>query len=232
MSIPIDELKNRLKEALFNCHMKPIELSEKTKIPKSSISQYMSGYTKPNGERVYLISKALNVSEAWLMGFDVPMERENIQQPSRYDNLPQPEITEEYVTFPVIGEVAAGYERIAVDDWEGETVDIPISYLHGRSRSDFFVLRVKGDSMYPQYQEDDKVLVLRQSTMNHSGQVGVVIYGDENATLKKIEYAYGEDWMKLIPINPMYPPVEIKNEELEHCRVLGIPRLVLREINE
>ena len=86
--------------------------------------------------------------------------------------------------------------------------------------------------MYPQYQEDDKVLVLRQSTMNHSGQVGVVIYGDENATLKKIEYAYGEDWMKLIPINPMYPPVEIKNEELEHCRVLGIPRLVLREINE
>ena len=222
----------RIRKALSIRNMKAVDLCNKTGIPKSAMSQYINDRFEPKQDRVYLIANALKVTEAWLMGFDVPMERENIQQPSRYDILPQPEITEECVTFPVIGEVAAGYERIAVDDWEGETVDIPISYLHGRSRSDFFVLRVKGDSMYPQYQEDDKVLVLRQSTMNHSGQVGVVIYGDENATLKKIEYAYGEDWMKLIPINPMYPPVEIKNEELEHCRVLGIPRLVLREINE
>ncbi len=75
MSSLIDELKNRLKIALNYAGMKPIELSEKTGIPKSSISQYMSGYAKPNTERIYLICKALNVSESWLMGFDVPMER-------------------------------------------------------------------------------------------------------------------------------------------------------------
>ncbi len=55
--------------------MKPIELAEKTKIPKSSISQYMSGYAKPNGERIYLISDALNVNEAWLLGFDSQMDK-------------------------------------------------------------------------------------------------------------------------------------------------------------
>ena len=71
-----DELKNRLKLAMAKMNMRPIELSELTHIPKSSISQYMSGYSKPNSERVYLISKALNVSEAWLMGFDVPEKRE------------------------------------------------------------------------------------------------------------------------------------------------------------
>ena len=39
--------------------------------------------------------------------------------------------------------------------------------------------------MYPQYQDGDKVLILRQSTVNYSGDVGAVIYDDEISTLKK-----------------------------------------------
>ena len=86
--------------------------------------------------------------------------------------------------------------------------------------------------MYPDYQDGDKVLVLKQSTLNYSGQVGVVIYNDDMGTLKRVEYKMGEDWMKLIPINPTFPPIKITNEELEHCRVLGIPKLLIREIEE
>lgn len=78
MSQPIDELKNRLKKALVIRDLKPVDLVEKTGIPKSAISQYMSGYAKPKQDRIYLISNALNISEAWLMGFDVPMDREEI----------------------------------------------------------------------------------------------------------------------------------------------------------
>lgn len=87
MSTPIDELKNRLKKALSIRNMKPIELSEKTGIPKSAISQYMSGYTKPKQDRIYYISKALNINEAWLMGYDVAMEKDE-KQPFK------PELTE------------------------------------------------------------------------------------------------------------------------------------------
>ncbi len=76
-----NELKDRLKKALSVRNMKPIELSEKTGIPKSAISQYMSGYTKPKQDRIYLISKALNINEAWLLGFDVPMEKQNTSEP-------------------------------------------------------------------------------------------------------------------------------------------------------
>lgn len=80
MTLPIDETKNRLKKALSIRNMKPVELSEKTGIPKSAISQYMSGYTKPKQDRIYLICKALDINEPWLMGFDVQMER---KQPSK-----------------------------------------------------------------------------------------------------------------------------------------------------
>ena len=67
---------DRIKRALRIKGMKQSELCQITKIPKSAISQYISGAFEPKQDRIYLISKALNVSEAWLMGFDVPMERE------------------------------------------------------------------------------------------------------------------------------------------------------------
>lgn len=66
----------RISTALAIRNMKQSELCAKTKIPKSAISQYISGAFEPKQDRVYLIARALNVSEAWLMGYDVPMERE------------------------------------------------------------------------------------------------------------------------------------------------------------
>lgn len=147
-------------------------------------------------------------------------------------DFPSPIITENYVTFPVLGDIAAGYDSIAVEDWEGDVIEIPQSQLKGRDQSEFFVLRVKGDSMYPTYQDGDKVLILKQTTLGFSGQVGAILYEDENATLKKVEFVPGEDWLRLVPINANYPPKRIEGEELDHCRVIGIPRLLIREIED
>ena len=70
------ELKDRLKEALDLREKKAIDLAKDLEIPKSAISQYLSGYrTIKDSKRLYIIAKYLDVSEAWLMGFDVPMER-------------------------------------------------------------------------------------------------------------------------------------------------------------
>lgn len=45
------------------------------KLGKSILSQYVSGKTEPGQEKLTVLGLALNVSEAWLMGYDVPMER-------------------------------------------------------------------------------------------------------------------------------------------------------------
>lgn len=46
------------------------------KLSKSALNQYISGkVTDPRGDRISILSYALGVSEAWLMGFDVPIER-------------------------------------------------------------------------------------------------------------------------------------------------------------
>ena len=64
----------RLCEAMNRLGVKPVELSRRTGISKSSISQYMSGYATPKSDRIYAIARALNVTEAWLLGYDVQME--------------------------------------------------------------------------------------------------------------------------------------------------------------
>lgn len=67
---------DRIKRALQIKGMKQTDLCQITKIPKSAISQYISGAFEPKQDRIRLISNALNVSEAWLMGYDVPMSND------------------------------------------------------------------------------------------------------------------------------------------------------------
>lgn len=67
---------DRIKMALSIKGVRQSDLCRLTKIPKSALSQYISGAYEPKQDRIYLIAQALNVSEAWLMGLDVPMERQ------------------------------------------------------------------------------------------------------------------------------------------------------------
>ena len=70
-----DKLQNRLQEAMDRRGLRAIDLVERTGIPKGTLSYYLAGKTAPKSDRVYILAQALNVSEAWLLGYDVPMER-------------------------------------------------------------------------------------------------------------------------------------------------------------
>lgn len=223
-SIDLARFSARFAQLLSETEENTYTLADKLSLTPGTISRYQNGIMAPKITTLYAMAEIFNVNPDWLRGAE-PARRERYS--SRY---PAPAITEDYVTFPVIGEVAAGYDHLAYENWEGETVEIPRSYLKGRPQSDYFVLTVCGDSMYPMYMEGDKVLILKQPAMDHSGQIGAVLYDNECATLKRVEYVTGEDWLRLIPVNPNYPPKRIEKEALEKCRILGIPRLILREV--
>ena len=70
-----EKCATRIAKALSIRGMRQADLCEKTKIPKSAISQYISGAFEPKQDRLYLIAQALNVDPVWLMGYDVPMEK-------------------------------------------------------------------------------------------------------------------------------------------------------------
>lgn len=74
MDKPVAEIRDRLQQALKIRNKTAQDVSNRTNIPKSSISQYLSGYAKPKQDRLVLISEALNINPAWLLGYDVPIE--------------------------------------------------------------------------------------------------------------------------------------------------------------
>lgn len=66
----------RLKSALTNANMKQVELIQKTGLDKGAVSCYLSGKYEPKADAINKMAAVLNVSDMWLMGYDVPMERE------------------------------------------------------------------------------------------------------------------------------------------------------------
>lgn len=77
IEIPKESCAARLKKALSIRNMTQAELCQKTKIPKSALSEYIKGLYDPKQDRLIILSEALNVDPVWLMGFDVPMEKED-----------------------------------------------------------------------------------------------------------------------------------------------------------
>ena len=66
----------RLRQALDIRGMKQADIVKKTGIPKAAISHYVKGLYEPKQDRLYLISKAVGFSPAWLMGYDIDLEKE------------------------------------------------------------------------------------------------------------------------------------------------------------
>lgn len=71
----ISTFAKRLQEAMNLREKKQSDLSNDLNIPKSAISQYLSGKFEAKQDRIYDLAKYLDVNEPWLMGYDVPMER-------------------------------------------------------------------------------------------------------------------------------------------------------------
>lgn len=191
-------------------------------VSKGTVQRWEAGIIKNlRRDKIAKLSKVLKMSPLDLMGWDEELD----------EKYPAPNIIDddEVVTFPVLGCIEAGYEEIAVEDWSGGVIDIPKQYLKGRSKNDFFVLKVHGNSMYPLYHEHDKVLISKQNYIEKNGDVGAVIYDGECATLKRID-VYNE-MVKLSPVNPEYQPKELKGADLEMYHILGVPKLLVREIN-
>ena len=68
---------------------KPFSEKYGVKLNKNDLSQYVNGKTEPGQEKLTILGLALNVNEAWLMGYDVPMERDSQQTEQKTEPAPE-----------------------------------------------------------------------------------------------------------------------------------------------
>lgn len=215
----IDTFAHRLNYAITIRNMKPAEISRKTGISKPNLSYYMSGKYEPKQDGIKLLSNILNVDPVWLIGYDVPMEKD-FPNNVKLDELGNP-----VISLPILGIVKAGYDYLAQENWIG-TIDVETSLVG--DGSNFFALKIKGDSMSPVLIEDDIVVIKKQEDFENNDIVVAIVNGDE-ATIKKGKKS--DSSVLLQPFNPNYDPLIFTKEEMSTIPVtiIGIVKQLKRE---
>lgn len=207
------ENKNNFAVRLLECR-KAARMSQKALanvlgISDAAITMMEKGKRSPSFEVLCALADFFDVSIDYLTGnSDVEKDPPNI--------IPVGNL----VSLPVIASVRAGYGGAAVELWEDDKETIPLSMLRGYPPEECRLFRVKGDSMYPRIIDGDLIVVHMQASVD-SGDIAVIIYNGDEATIKRVIYVPGEDWMELIPTNPEYPVKRVEGADLEECRVYG-----------
>ena len=208
------KIAERLKTALEIRDISQSELSRKTGIGKSSISTYLTGEYEPKQKNIYKMALALNVNEAWLIGAEVPMERQetaasHIQNPIAANISPLPAMKE----WQVLGATACGkpLHRELLD----ETILAPADI-----KADI-VFRCVGDSMINARIFDGDAVFINLQPEVENGQIAVVRVGDEY-TLKRV-YVF-DDYVELRAENPTVKTILLRGPELapDNYEVVGL----------
>lgn len=216
MKIKASTFAKRLAQALELRGITQTELSKRTNINKSSISTYLKGEYKAKQDKVDLLANALNVSPVWLMGYDIPMQRDlsfDLSTLTNYVPIARKKI-------PLLGEIAAG-QPIYADEHIEEFLPVD-DKLHAD-----FALKIKGDSMINAQINDGDIVFIRQQSDVDDGQIAAVLIND-SATLKRIYHMNG--FLQLNAENPAYKPIICNPETCDICRILGLAVAVLGKI--
>ena len=226
----VDTFASRLNIAMKECKMKQVDLANKTGIDKSLISNYLSGNYQAKQNNIYKLAKVLNVSESWLMGYDVDMDREwfDDKEPSEIsiDNAIYLEATTKTVKIPLLGKIPAGVPIEAIEDIIGYE-DIPYKWVQNGTR--YFALKVDGNSMYPDYHTGDTIIIKQQPDCESVDDCVVMVNGDD-ATFKRV--IKQEKSIILKPLNNEYEPYLFNEYDIltKPVKIVGVAVEVRRKL--
>lgn len=202
----VSDFQSRFKMALENAPFNATELADKIGLSKQAISAYLTGVREPKRPTLKAIAEQLNVNEAWLTGYDVPMN--NFSEISNIHPI-------ELKRFPMLGEIACGVPKYANESRESYVVA-------GTDIKADFCLKAKGDSMVNARILDGDIVFIRKQDMVENGEIAaVVVNADNEATLKRLFYYQEKGLLILKAENPTYEDLIFTGEELNQVHILG-----------
>ena len=205
----------RIKQIREKKGISQIDLANSVKISKQNLYKYENNIiTNIPSDKIEAIAKRLNVSPAYLMGWETDMSQSNVVP------LPQQKV----FMRPVFDSVSAGFGVTAQD----MIVDYIPTYINCSGERDLYIwVTVRGDSMSPLIDDGSKILIKKQTSID-SGQIAVVLIDGEDAVVKKVKY--GDDWIELQSINPYYPPRRFENADVQKIQILGLVKEVSKSL--
>ena len=198
---------------------------------KAIFSENLNSYIAKSEKTQLEIAKSIGVSpqtfNTWCKGIAIP-RMGKVQALADYFNINKSDLIEDKklnidtvpiesgYTIPVLGRVAAGYGKEAVEEVIGQIEISPALAAKG----DYFGLLIKGDSMIPTLYDGDTVIVQRVDD-DESCDLVIAVVNGHDATCKRLQkYAEG---IALIPQNPVYEPMRFTESEIDTTpvKILG-----------
>lgn len=196
MSALSEVMKKRRKELGLTL----AQIADAVGVTEATAQRWESGNIKSvRHEKITLLANILKVSPADLMGWEIKSDySKNLR--------PMPEMKK----IPRVGRIACGDPITAEENIE-DYDETPAGW-----KADFSLLCV-GDSMSPKIEDGDIVAIRCQQQVNN-GEIAAVRIGDE-ATLKMV--FVHDDYIELRPVNPAYPSIIRRLDEMEEIRIEG-----------
>lgn len=192
------------------------------KMSKSHLSQYVNGKSSPDQHKLYLLAQTLGVSEAWLLGYDVPKEKDsevssietiyNQLDPPRKAkvyNFAEYQLKEQNRKTSIVVTIK-GYVSAGTGEWLEETSE-EVEFSGEVPEHDFAV-RVNGRSMLPLF-EDKQIIFVKGTSEARDGQI-IVCRVNSDAYVKKLS------GNKLVSLNKEYDDILIS--ETDDFKIFGV----------
>lgn len=199
----------RIKQRREELNMSAEELGAKIGKAKTTIYRYELGLIEKMPTSVLKdIANALFTTPAYLMG---------------WDNIEPVKFNRNVIKVPIYGEIPAGVpiemiENSFIEDYEEVDADL------ARGGKILFGLKIKGDSMYPEFRDGDNIIFLKTDTCENGAYCAVSINGTE-CTFKKV--IRKENGITLMPLNSAFEPMFYTNQE-----IIDLPITILGVVKE
>ncbi len=197
-----------LKEIRKRKGLTQLEVAEQLNLSVQAYSNYEIGRREPDFETLKKLADLFNVSIDYILG------RNNAEFVSLSRNV---------VKIPIYGEIPAGIPIEMIEDSFIEDYE-EIDALLTRGGSVYFGLKVKGDSMFPEFRNGD-TLILKQQDDCENGSFCAVSINHTECTFKKV--IKKESGLTLQPLNPNFEPMFFTNQE-----VIELPITILGVVKE
>lgn len=189
-----------------------LELAEYLGTTPQALSRYERGERKTDQDTLFKLADYFKIS---INDFFPPL---------KFDNAEPVDVLSDVVYIPVLGVIKAG-TPIEAQENVIEYIDIPRLWTKGGKK--FYGLKISGDSMAPEYKEND--IVIFESTNDYSRankkDCAVMVNGDD-ATFKNVTIT--DDGITLVPLNlnnsDDYKPTFYNKEDIQNkpVKIIGI----------
>ncbi len=203
------ELGEKIKLLREEKNLSQEDLAKKLNVARQTIFKYETGIvTNIPLSKIKEIANILGVQPSYLCGW---------QDISNVEAL---HLNRNVIKVPIYGEIPAGVPvEMIEDDFIEEYEDVDADLARGGKI--LFGLKIKGDSMYPEFRNGDNVIFQKVDTCENGDYCAVSINGTE-CTFKKV--IRKENGITLMPLNSAFEPMFYTNQEIAELpiSILGV----------